>query len=603
MKFLTALFLFLCSLNAYDVFIDKTGLLSIDEVVAQKEKFKSRDNLYFGLTDDTVWIKYDLKNPENSQVDRILYFNSFIASVNFYEKTQDGFTVFNSGYKVLAYENIVNSRHIIYHTTLQKGESKTVYIQLQSHTSIVPTITEYGSLYDFYSFAVFDDILVIALLAILIALFLYNSFIYLFTKDRVYLYYILYQFFFILFQLHHTNYSSVIMGSGALFYPLAQLSATLTVIFMLVFFKEVLQVKGLFPRLNKFYTVLITVFIPLLILSFIFEPTLLLIRNALLIPIALLTVTFTLLLAIRKKVVYSGYLLLGWIAPILSTMYTAFHYPFGLPVNTLTSNAMLIATVIEVIIFSIVLALRFQMLKHEIDGKDVLLQLKSKDAQMGEMIGMVAHQWKQPLSSISIGASTNLIQLEMGTSTPDKVKDYLQSAIEYTAYLSDTIDDFRTFFKVDKTFKLTNTSKPILKALNIQKGMLIAHNVSIEKDFHSTKDVAMFPNEITQVILNIIKNSDDNFIEQKILNPKISISTIDTEVDTQIQICDNGTGIPEAVMDEIFEQSFSTKDESLGTGLGLYMSRKIIQEHHQGRLYAKNTDEGVCFVIVIPLQR
>jgi len=105
-----------------------------------------------------------------------------------------------------------------------------------------------------------------------------------------------------------------------------------------------------------------------------------------------------------------------------------------------------------------------------------------------------------------------------------------------------------------------------------------------------------------QVFLNILKNSQDNFKEKGTKNPQISIHTYDTKKNVKIEFCDNGGGIPKEIGEKIFDPYFSTKNEKNGTGLGLYMSKTIIEEHHQGKLHTENRDTGVCFIIELPFK-
>ena len=107
----------------------------------------------------------------------------------------------------------------------------------------------------------------------------------------------------------------------------------------------------------------------------------------------------------------------------------------------------------------------------------------------------------------------------------------------------------------------------------------------------------MHENEFMQVLINIVKNANDNFILKSTQNASITISTWDTQVSSIMSICDNGGGIDPLILAKIFDPYFSTKSEKNGTGLGLYMSKIIIQEHHQGKLSAQNTSDGVCFTI------
>ena len=144
---------------------------------------------------------------------------------------------------------------------------------------------------------------------------------------------------------------------------------------------------------------------------------------------------------------------------------------------------------------------------------------------------------------------------------------------------------------------------PVLKSLEIIKKSLVLENIEIEEQYNSENMLSMFENEIMQVILNILKNAQDNFKDKGTINPKITITTQSNGKSSVLKICDNGGGIEKDMMDEIFKPYFSTKDKQIGTGLGLYMSKKIIEEHHDGKLYVENISNiqgetiGTCFII------
>ncbi len=234
---------------------------------------------------------------------------------------------------------------------------------------------------------------------------------------------------------------------------------------------------------------------------------------------------------------------------------------------------------------------------------------QTKKAQMGEMLSMIAHQWRQPLASINSlllsvnnKIKINHFKLDKNENT-NKFLDFLSEKSDklfyYTRYLSNTIDDFSNFLKPDKEKKQISIIKPIENSLEIMKGTLSNFNINIIKDFKTIDKVFLYQNEIMQVILNILKNSKDNFIEKNTKNREIKITTNKVASNYIIKIEDNGGGIPETIINKIFEPYFSTKDEKNGTGLGLYMSKMIIEKHHRGKLLVKNLANGICFKIMI----
>jgi len=162
-----------------------------------------------------------------------------------------------------------------------------------------------------------------------------------------------------------------------------------------------------------------------------------------------------------------------------------------------------------------------------------------------------------------------------------------------------TIENFRDFYKPSKEKKYVAINSSIIQALDIVEASMKTKSIIINKEYNSKKELALFNHELMQVFLNIFKNAQDNFEDKKIDNPIMSIITSDIENGIRVDICDNGGGIADEIKNSVFDPYFSTKDEKNGTGLGLYMSKMIIEEHHGGKFYFKNIDDGVCFSVEI----
>ncbi len=256
--------------------------------------------------------------------------------------------------------------------------------------------------------------------------------------------------------------------------------------------------------------------------------------------------------------------------------------------------------------------IQYKHLADELDKKvkeqSAQMIKQSRMAQMGELLSMIAHQWRQPLSSIAAVTSAIKIKLsltsdeainEENKSHLDKQMDEIQSL---TQSLSSTIDDFRTLYKPDRVKQHVHIQDPIKRALQLMGITLEKDTIKVEHFYESDASVPMHANEIMQVMLNLLKNADDNFIEKSVAKPVISIYTKEDDRYVIIDVCDNGGGIREDIIENVFDPYFSTKDEKNGTGLGLYMSKIIIEQQHEGRLNAYNSGDGVCFRIELPKQ-
>lgn len=225
---------------------------------------------------------------------------------------------------------------------------------------------------------------------------------------------------------------------------------------------------------------------------------------------------------------------------------------------------------------------------------------QSRLAAMGEMISMIAHQWRQPISAIAMEANNILLDIELGEMEKNTVHDSIERIVAQTMELSATIDDFRNFFKPDQKSEPVVLST-IMKNLDSVIGSSLKHaDIAIEYEGSEELKLTTYSRELMQVLINIVKNAKDAFEKSTQADKQIRIAIAIEENNVMIEICDNAGGIDEAVISSIFEPYFSTKNEKNGTGLGLFISKMIIEKHMFGRLEAYNQDDGACFKITIP---
>jgi len=242
-----------------------------------------------------------------------------------------------------------------------------------------------------------------------------------------------------------------------------------------------------------------------------------------------------------------------------------------------------------------------QEIKKNEEKTSQLIQ-QSRLAQMGEMISMIAHQWRQPLTAISATTNSLLLKILLEQKiTNNELKNELQLITDYSQHLSLTIDDFRNFFKTDKLKSKIKLENIIEKSINIIKTSFQSKDIELEINYMFNENIITYPTEIQQVILIILKNAEDVLIEKNIENKKIFIETSKNEHLVKIKIEDNAGGISSKIIDKIFDPYFSTKKEKEGTGIGLYMSKIIIHEHCNGTLKVKNGKFGASFEIKLPI--
>lgn len=224
----------------------------------------------------------------------------------------------------------------------------------------------------------------------------------------------------------------------------------------------------------------------------------------------------------------------------------------------------------------------------------MLMISQNRLASMGEMIGNISHQWRQPLAQVG----SILVNLELYSEkeklTHEKLSRKIQEANEQLAFMSSTIDDFRDFFRPQKEKKVFSVQEVIGQSKRLLSASLEKFGIEVEVKIEENFRLEGYPNEIAQVMINIINNAKEAFLESPQKNRRVVIRAFVSEGVATISISNNAGLIQESVLEHIFEPYFTTKES--GSGLGLYMSQKVAEKNH-ALLEAKNTADGVCFTL------
>jgi len=261
------------------------------------------------------------------------------------------------------------------------------------------------------------------------------------------------------------------------------------------------------------------------------------------------------------------------------------------------------------------LELKVSRAVEEMQKQDTYMLHKSRLAQMGEMISIIAHQWKQPLSSISTLHISMIMAIELeeydlcNADEREKFLNYLSTKLEkigmHTQNLSQIISDFSDFYRPSKHQEEIDLGDVVAQAFKLLEENLSSVDIDVCFELSSINRVKAYKNEFIQVILNVISNAKEQFIEKNIDKPQILIKSYDRDDVLVLEISDNAGGIDEEIINNIFDPYFSTRFDKNGTGLGLYMSKNIIEQHHDGKMYAENISNpqgvrvGASFIIEI----
>ena len=232
------------------------------------------------------------------------------------------------------------------------------------------------------------------------------------------------------------------------------------------------------------------------------------------------------------------------------------------------------------------------------EEKQRVMFWQSRHASLGQMIANIAHQWRQPLTELSL-AMFNIKKAVQNDRVEDMSKFYDESK-NIIKNMSQTIDDFTNFFSPNKVLYYFNISESIRESIGLLESVINDEMITIKTNFEDTK-VLGITNELTQVIINLINNSKDAFIHNSILLREINISTKKESGFAVIEVQDNAGGISKENIEKIFEPYFTTKHKSRGTGLGLFMSKMICEQGLHGTLDVKSKKKTTTFSIKIPL--
>ena len=636
---------------------------SIETILSiQNKKFSKTMNNQFSLAYQKgfTWFNFTLINKSDKEYLTIYFTEAYYETVDLYEISDTKILLHKNG--ISAHQNKTTDlkKNPTFIIKLKKNEIKKIYIKTfakfprfgefiiyPEQECLIQDETIHNSQYMFY----FGGIFIIII---------FNTFLFIKLKQAIYGYYVGYILFHLIFLASLTSYT-LDLGLEKWYYQL-HTSPPILMSFLLLFTHEILNIRKYSKRLSKVFYFLVIILILIFILLFFdfakwYQPL-----------TVLASITFAVLfissLLIWKKGGEDAKLYFIALSIYLSAMVMFTSMVNGWLENNDTNRYLfLYASFFEIIFFSLMLANRFNRSNNEkliiqeklislksdnekilekkvkartkelektqskliqlnstlerrvqesideIRDKDKRLREQSKLAQMGEMISMIAHQWRQPLGAINsavLSIQTKILTHKFDLNNVQDQTNFITflnkkhaHINEYVQFLSTTIDDFRNFFKPNKAKEFVKLTLPITRALQIVQCSMKKKNITIIQDFQSEDTLSLYQNEMMQVILNIVKNCEDNFLEKNIPNPEIKITTKKEDDKYIILICDNGGGIDKEIVEKIFEPYFSTKDEKNGTGLGLYMSKIIVEEHNKGQLNVLNTDVGACLEIVL----
>ena len=626
-----------------EYFVDKNQSMLFDEV-KEKNFHKINSQSSLGKKAIITWLRFNIVNDTKEDKKLLLH-----NKISYLSKEMEFIEIDDNGtcqkYKVTLSKEInmeiMHGTDAIFPFSLKAHSKKTIYIKNKMLD------------YQYFNIALYDEkasdermkkkqTYYLLILGMLIALIVYHSILYVVTTYKEYLYYILYLSSAFLWEIQLSG----ILASEYNFYYTPNTEYILLIvlfvpIFLVLFTQKIFNTKDKYLKEERILNSIIWLFILNIIIGVFNISWALNIASYtyMYLFIALILSTYFIY---RKGNPLALIFLIGNGFFLLFTLINLLFFLGAIPYNWFTYNSALIGIIIESLVLALVILYRIRLLQKseiekikiivqkeelkkaneilqskidiavkEIKRKEKQLQQQSRLAQMGEAINMIAHQWSQPLGAVSavvmgIHSKIALNKFNLASSKGQKeCTDYLDNKLyiidEYVSAMSETINDFKNFFKKQDKTECLSVNLVVEKALSMISISLNKHNIKVTCKLKSQKEIALFNNEVIQVILNILQNSSEAFIDNKIKERIVLIYTYDISDEVIIAIHDNAGGIPENIIENIFDPYYSTKMDKNGTGIGLYMSKIIMEEHHTGELSVKNKNNGVTFMLKFPL--
>lgn len=234
---------------------------------------------------------------------------------------------------------------------------------------------------------------------------------------------------------------------------------------------------------------------------------------------------------------------------------------------------------------------------------------QSRLAAMGEMMGAIAHQWRQPLNVLALSIQNIKEAMEMGELDTEFIDTTIERSMKHIMFMSHTIDDFRNFFRSEQVREPFDIKEPVEDILSMMSGQLTNHGIewSLSCEGETAELAFGCRNEFKHVVLNLIANAHDAIMERRATGErqvgKVQIRIIREHGAVLLKVRDNGSGVPVALRERIFDPYFTTKEEGKGSGVGLYMAKIIVEKNLKGRLKLDVEPDGTTFTVLLPTSR
>ena len=581
-----------------DFYEDSSHHLNITQIQKINEWQNLKNNFSLGFKKPTLWFRFSISNKTDTIQNRIIYLSEpNIEKIDIFSVYKDiNESIFSGGVSRYNKQGVVDKSNPIITIEIAPNETKTIYIK---------TLTDYHNAnhirvftnQSFYEYNILRHSLLYLYFGAIGALLLYNLFLYFSLKDSNYLLYVLFVFFY-----GFSNYQLLCLypfdtvpspaigyaeGSGHVFW----------FAFHTFFSRKILQIKDFYPRIDKFilyngYFLLALAFYALYDCSLALH-----IMNIwmLFLPLFILGVAIALYF---KKNKLAPYYIVAQTLFISSSMIFGLLFATVLEYNNFTRYINLVGSLSEIILFSLALAYRTQLIRDENEKNRELLNEYSKLTFIGQTMLNISHQSKTPINNIF--NSINHIEAAKKFKDPnlDKVIDQNLSNIKQTAiFLKDTALGQLDFYKSNTKKEKINLHNEINFLIKLLEGEFSKKSINIILDFDKNLHATIKKNYFLNVLMVLFENSYKLFEQRNIKNSYIKIEISNDNNYFELNYQDNAQGAKDDI-DKMFEKHYSL---STSTGLGLYLAKEIVVHKLKGSISAENKDEGILFIINIPL--
>ena len=614
-NFILSILSFVLSLNALDLnytdskyenfeilyFKDKNASYTVDTLNNVKFKPILNTHSFSGKT-GTIWYKLELHNLTEYKKTVILhsnfaYYSKEITIYEYYNKS----LIKRNSFDILKKDpfNDLTGSTLLYDVSVDPKSTLTIYIKNKPMVSNLFSLKIYNKKSS-QEALIRESFYSIIIIAIMFTLAFYNMTLYLFNRRKEFLLYALY----LITPALGLMYKYGIIFSYFSLYGESSYWFNLTAIFMpaflILFIKQLLNTKIMAKKIDYMLNsililsglnILFAIFIDLTFAMEAFK-IMFLFTTGILIYLNIYLFKTSHSLATIFSFAYGSYVI-GLIITILAMSGV-------IELDFFTFHSGGFGIIIEALTFSYLMHYNVKLLEKKINDQREIIISKNKKAQLGDMISAITHQWKQPLNRMASVTTLLEFKLQKNVKVDSKELNEKIQLLNYNIhFLSDTIDDFKDFFNPQGEAEEHNIAEIIQSAIKISGDASVLQNIEIKTDLQFDRKIKTYKNELLHIILNILQNSREAFKNSDESIKIIKIFGYNKDKKTYIDIIDNAGGINKEYLPFIFNENYTNKNEKSGSGLGLYLSKVILEGHLKGTIEASNTQDGAQFRIIL----